>query len=714
MTRRTFGLISLLLVVLAAVQARGQCLEWNNDPGRDSPGPSGITTVTMVWDRDGPGGQPSGLLAGGVFEVAGGVPAKNVAFWNGTSWSAMGAGFNGEVIAFAVFNSELYAAGAFTASGITTCNRIARWDAAQQAWLPVGAGLNGTVRSLSVYNSRLYAGGGFTTAGGASALGIASWTGSSWFAAGGGLANANGTVAVLAMIEFNGFLYVGGRFTHAGGLGSDNLARWNGSTWTAVGANNTVNALTKYVSEVVGQSSLYVAGYFTIVSNVTTGPVARLNGSTWSAVGTVPGTGATTLFIRYTGLSSFELYASVSGPTFGVYRFASGAWNLHGEPTFSNSLALYGGQIVIGRGDGVRRWDGTHWRPYGNGIAGSVNAAASWNGSLYLAGAFPFADQQVVNNIVRWDGTSFSPLGLGTNNTIYSLAVYQNHLFAAGQFNLAGGLAAVGTARWNGSVWQPISGGPAYSESMIVASDGNLYIGGGANGGSSYVWRWNGFGWQQVGGNVPTGADHIAWWNGTLYASGTHVSRLDGATWNMISSGFSDTAGLVPFGGELLRLWLSGGGQIAVLAWNGTSWRSLLPAIAGTAGAIHVQDGQLLVAIENDIYRWTGAAWLPVESTNGTIDAMGAHNGELLALGRFSMAGDGVSRAWASLSPCCGSADFDNDGDAGTDADIEAFFACLGGACCPTCGTSDFDQDGDAGTDADIEAFFRVLGGGTC
>jgi hypothetical protein len=58
------------------------------------------------------------------------------------------------------------------------------------------------------------------------------------------------------------------------------------------------------------------------------------------------------------------------------------------------------------------------------------------------------------------------------------------------------------------------------------------------------------------------------------------------------------------------------------------------------------------------------------------------------------------------------SADFDHDGDAGTDADIEAFFACLGGNCCPACGSADFDGDGDTGTDSDIEAFFRVLGGG--
>ena len=66
-------------------------------------------------------------------------------------------------------------------------------------------------------------------------------------------------------------------------------------------------------------------------------------------------------------------------------------------------------------------------------------------------------------------------------------------------------------------------------------------------------------------------------------------------------------------------------------------------------------------------------------------------------------------------APSCYSADFDGDGDTGTDADIEAFFACLAGTCCPNCPASaDFNGDGDTATDADIEAFFRVLAGGSC
>ncbi len=66
------------------------------------------------------------------------------------------------------------------------------------------------------------------------------------------------------------------------------------------------------------------------------------------------------------------------------------------------------------------------------------------------------------------------------------------------------------------------------------------------------------------------------------------------------------------------------------------------------------------------------------------------------------------------MPSCYLNADFDGDGDAGSDADLEAFFACLAGSCCDTCATTDFNGDGDAATDADIEAFFTVLAGGSC
>lgn len=65
---------------------------------------------------------------------------------------------------------------------------------------------------------------------------------------------------------------------------------------------------------------------------------------------------------------------------------------------------------------------------------------------------------------------------------------------------------------------------------------------------------------------------------------------------------------------------------------------------------------------------------------------------------------DPVTVTWA------GPADPNCDGDLGTDADIDAFFACLSGHCCATC-TADFNGDGDLGTDSDIAAFWAAFGG---
>jgi probable HAF family extracellular repeat protein len=89
-------------------------------------------------------------------------------------------------------------------------------------------------------------------------------------------------------------------------------------------------------------------------------------------------------------------------------------------------------------------------------------------------------------------------------------------------------------------------------------------------------------------------------------------------------------------------------------------------------------------------------------SDNGLIVGEGLHNGVIRGFLLTPITG----------APC--SADFNNDGDSGTDADIESFFACLAGNCCASCGSADFNNDGDTGTDRDIESFFRVLAGGNC
>ena len=72
--------------------------------------------------------------------------------------------------------------------------------------------------------------GGGTEAGGVRVNHIAKWDGSSWSALGQGV---DGMVHAL-VFDSTGNLYVGGNFTEAGGL--DNIAKWgDGSSWSALG-----------------------------------------------------------------------------------------------------------------------------------------------------------------------------------------------------------------------------------------------------------------------------------------------------------------------------------------------------------------------------------------------------------------------------------------------------------------------------------------------
>src|SRR5206468_3194841 len=94
------------------------------------------------------------------------------------------------------------------------------------------------VSALAVSGSDVYAGGRFTMAGGTAANYIAKWDGNSWTALGSGMGGAFGPafpyVSALAVSGIN--VYAGGFFTTAGGTVAYNIAKWNGTNWTALGS----------------------------------------------------------------------------------------------------------------------------------------------------------------------------------------------------------------------------------------------------------------------------------------------------------------------------------------------------------------------------------------------------------------------------------------------------------------------------------------------
>ena len=249
-----------------------------------------IYALTVFDDGSGPA-----LYAGGSFTTAGGVAANRIAKWDGSSWAALGSGVNERLVnALTVFDDgggpALYAGGCFTTAGGVAANRIAKWDGS--SWAALGSGMNGVVNALTVFDDgggpALYAGGNFTTAGGVAANndrevgrleldgarqrdeqsdvdaltvfddggGPALYAGGNFTTAGGVAANRDREVGrlelggprqrderrlrrpALTVFDDGGgpALYAGGVFTSAGGVAANRIAKWDGSSWAALGS----------------------------------------------------------------------------------------------------------------------------------------------------------------------------------------------------------------------------------------------------------------------------------------------------------------------------------------------------------------------------------------------------------------------------------------------------------------------------------------------
>jgi hypothetical protein len=126
-------------------------------------------------------------------------------------------------------------------------------------------------------SGNLYAGGNFTTAGGASVNNIARWDGATWSALGAGV---SGWVQALTFDQ-SGNLYAAGAFVTAGGSSASRLARWNGSAWSSFGSGLGMQG---YILALAldGSGNIYVGGPFNAAGNKQSAGFAL-----WHADGTV-------------------------------------------------------------------------------------------------------------------------------------------------------------------------------------------------------------------------------------------------------------------------------------------------------------------------------------------------------------------------------------------------------------------------------------------
>jgi hypothetical protein len=222
-------------------------------------------------------------------------------------------------------------------------------------------------------------------------------------------------------------------------------------------------------------------------------------------------------------------------------------------------------------------------------------------------------------------------------------------------------------------------------------------------------------------GNIHFGAPSVAYFNDA-------IPTVDGP--NNAIYPFWDDLNPLTQGDILYRVDGVSPNQTLTIEWNNVTQYTAIGAYPLTSenfqvvlfegsNNIEFRYGTITAARTDDIDNGTGLGPTGDDYTVGLENADGSAavftSGTGLGTGNLSLLLNSNTSV-ASCGPLCGTSDFNGDGDFGTDQDIEAFFACLGGQCCATCfvGGSDFNGDGDFGTDQDIESFFRVLGGGNC
>jgi hypothetical protein len=273
-------------------------------------------TITQTWASLGSGtanGVNAGVYAidflgstvyvGGFFNQAGGLFARSVASFDTTNqtWARLGSGafdgVNGVVLELAVSGDKLFVGGSFTQAGGLLANQVARFDTITQTWASLGSdatnGVSGDTPSigrLAVSGNSVFVGGRFTQAGGAPANNVARFDTSSqtWASLGSGVSNGvNGQVFALAVSGST--VFVGGIFTGAGGVSANYVARFDTSTqaWAPLGTGSANGVNSTVVDFTALGSTLYLVGNFTEAGGAPANYVARFDASTetWASLG---------------------------------------------------------------------------------------------------------------------------------------------------------------------------------------------------------------------------------------------------------------------------------------------------------------------------------------------------------------------------------------------------------------------------------------------
>jgi hypothetical protein len=278
------------------------------------------------------------VYAGGSFTNAGGnANADFLAVWDGQTWapvcnpSAGGPAFTGNVTALQVIGSTLYVGGEFqNAAGIASADYLVACDLATGAASSTVADpahpFSGSVYALTAdSNGVLYAGGGFTDLENIPAAdNIAYSTGSGWLPMGAGSGSCQCAVNtfVRSLTAVGTDVYAGTDAHDVAGIAqADNVVRWNGTAWSAVGsgtggtdgwfpASTSINALA------AASSQIFAAGSFQNANgDARADDIAFFDGTEWHPLGS-DGAGHGPLNAQGLALAAFGARTIYAGGNF--------------------------------------------------------------------------------------------------------------------------------------------------------------------------------------------------------------------------------------------------------------------------------------------------------------------------------------------------------------------------------------------------------------
>ncbi len=403
--------------------------------------------------------------------------------------------------------------------------------------------------------------------------------------------------------------------------------------------------------------------------------------------------------------------------------YAMTRWDPDGPGPLPERLVVGGNFSMAGGAvaNQIAAWDGTAWSTFGTnfflpgGTAAVQALAVLPSHELVAGGNFRTASGVQALFVARWTGSAWAPMGSGFDSEVRALAVLPGGtLVAGGTFTLTGTTEVARVARWDGTNWQPFNDPPASGNgvfggpvnAIFPLSAGDFIIGG------------------EFTSTFGANTRGIARWDTSISRFAAYGNGIFGSVQTILLS----TDNRLFVGGGFMTV--NGGPADNITEWDGSQWISvgtgmnqavldLAQASDGTliAGGTFTNAGgvaaQRIAAYQSGVWSSLGAGVSHVNASNVRA-LVPLPEGSMAVGGFFTSAGGGPAGYVARLTITGLSADFNGDGDIGTDADIESFFACLAGTCCDSCGSADFNNDGDIGTDADIETFFRVLAGGGC